>query len=375
MLKFMKLNKLVMVALVALGAVACEKSDKGIDDQSPKSVTINLANVQAGSRSMGDPLEETDKVVLERFQVFFTDGTTLYLGKKADGTAESEHYFESQQGESLDLTPATFHFLPANVSKVIVVGNVDKINVTSGVTKVDELEKELAIETQQEEQIGELSLYGEKGLTEAQVDGEGHMLYTADVEVAPRIARIEIASFTCEFASEATEREYSSFTINHVALNNYYTKTILSTAEVQEDDLKNTVINSGSVEPFFEGLVANGWDNDEFTTPLQLTWDGNKQAVNADGKVLAYNFFPGAKPQIVVKMTGTKNEENAQPAPTFLATLNLKDGNTPIAEFVAGTIYKIDFVFNESDPDQTEKCIDVTVTPVNWSVVTVTPEF
>lgn len=26
-------------------------------------------------------------------------------------------------------------------------------------------------------------------------------------------------------------------------------------------------------------------------------------------------------------------------------------------------------------PDQTEKCIDVTVTPVNWSVVTVTPEF
>lgn len=371
----MKLNKLVMVALVALGAVACEKSDKGIDDQSPKSVTINLANVQAGSRSMGDPLEETDKVVLERFQVFFTDGTTLYLGKKADGTAESEHYFESQQGESLDLTPATFHFLPANVSKVIVVGNVDKINVTSGVTKVDELEKELAIETQQEEQIGELSLYGEKGLTEAQVDGEGHMLYTADVEVAPRIARIEIASFTCEFASEATEREYSSFTINHVALNNYYTKTILSTAEVQEDDLKNTVINSGSVEPFFEGLVANGWDNDEFTTPLQLTWDGNKQAVNADGKVLAYNFFPGAKPQIVVKMTGTKNEENAQPAPTFLATLNLKDGNTPIAEFVAGTIYKIDFVFNESDPDQTEKCIDVTVTPVNWSVVTVTPEF
>ncbi|MEJ8779154.1 MULTISPECIES: hypothetical protein [Butyricimonas] len=370
----MKLNKLVMVALVALGAVACEKSDKGIDDQSPKSVTINLANVQAGSRSMGDPLEETDKVVLERFQVFFTDGTTLYLGKKADGTAESEHYFESQQGESLDLTPATFHFLPANVSKVIVVGNMDKIDVISGVTKVEVLEEELAIETQQEEQIGALSLYGEKGLTEAQVDGEGHMLYTANVEVAPRIARIEIANFTCNFAEAEADREYKAFTINHVALNNYYTKTILSTAEVQEDDLENTVINSGSVEPFFEGL-EDGWNNDKFAAPLELTWDANTKAVGTVDEVLAYNFFPGAKPQIVVRMTGTKNEENAQPAPTFLATLNLKDGNTPIAEFVAGTIYKIDFVFNESDPDQTEKCIDVTVTPVNWSVVTVTPEF
>lgn len=66
----MKLNKLVMVALVALGAVACEKSDKGIDDQSPKSVTINLANVQAGSRSEGKPLTTNDQVVLTRFQVF-----------------------------------------------------------------------------------------------------------------------------------------------------------------------------------------------------------------------------------------------------------------------------------------------------------------
>lgn len=369
MLKFMKLNKLVMVALVALGAVACEKSDKGIDDQSPKSVTINLANVQAGSRSMGDPLEETDKVVLERFQVFFTDGTTLYLGKKADGK-EADHYFATAQG---NLNPETFHFLPANVNQVIVVGNMDKIDVINGETKVEVLEKELAIEIQQEEQIGALSLYGEKVLTKSQdTDKEGHALYTANVEVAPRIARIEIANFTCNFAETEADREYKAFTINHVALNNYYTKATLSTTDAQT--LVGTEINSGSVEPFFEGL-EDGWNNDKFVAPLQLTWDGNKQAVNADGKVLAYNFFPGAKPQIVVKMTGTKNEENAQPAPTFLATLNLKDGNTPIAEFVAGTIYKIDFVFNESDPDQTEKCIDVTVTPVNWSVVTVTPEF
>ena len=70
MLKFMKLNKLVMVALVALGAVACEKSDKGIDDQSPKSVTINLANVQAGSRSMGDPLKKQIRLFLNVFKFF-----------------------------------------------------------------------------------------------------------------------------------------------------------------------------------------------------------------------------------------------------------------------------------------------------------------
>lgn len=368
----MKLNKLVMVALVALGAVACEKSDKGIDDQSPKSVTINLANVQAGSRSMGDPLEETDKVVLERFQVFFTDGTTLYLGKKADGK-EADHYFATAQG---NLNPETFHFLPANVNQVIVVGNMDKIDVINGETKVEVLEKELAIEIQQEEQIGALSLYGEKVLTKSQdTDKEGHALYTANVEVAPRIARIEIANFTCNFAETEADREYKAFTINHVALNNYYTKTILSTAEAQEDDLENTVINSGSVEPFFEGL-EDGWNNDKFAVPLELTWDANTKAVGAVDEVLAYNFFPGAKPQIVVRMTGTKNEENAQPAPTFLVTLNLKDGEgTSIDEFVAGTIYKINFVFNENDPDQTEKCIDVTVTPVNWSVVTVTPEF
>ena len=365
----MKLNKLVMVALVALGAVACEKSDKGIDDQSPKSVTINLANVQAGSRSEGKPLTTNDQVVLTRFQVFFTDGTTLYLGKKANGD-EADHYFATAQG---NINPETFHFLPANVNKVIVVGNIDEIDVTSGETKVEVLEKELAIETQQEEQIEALSLYGEKGLTKQDTDGEGHALYTAEVEVAPRIARIEIANFTCNFAEAEADRQYKAFTIDHVALNNYYMKATLSTTDVEA--LANTEINSGSVEPFFEGL-GNGWNNDKFTTPLGLTWDANTKAVGAAGEVLAYNFFPEVKPQIVVRMTGTKNEVNAQPAPTFLATLNLKDANnTPIAEFVAGTIYKINFVFNENDPDQTEKCIDVTVTPVNWSVVTVTPEF
>ncbi|WP_270543074.1 hypothetical protein [Butyricimonas paravirosa] len=366
----MKLNKLVLVALVALGAVACEKSDKGIDDQSPKSVTINLANVQVGSRSMGTPLTKEDQVVLNRFQVFFTDGTTLYLGKKANGD-EADHYFATAQG---NLSPETFHFLPVNVNKVIVVGNIDEIDVTSGETKIEVLEKELAIETQQEEQIEALSLYGEKGLTKSQnTDKEGHALYTAEVEVAPRIARIEIANFTCNFAEAEVDRQYKAFTIDHVALNNYYTKATLSTTDVQT--LVGTEINSGSVEPFFEGL-GNGWNNNKFPTPLELTWDANTKAVGAADEVLAYNFFPEAKPQIVVRMTGTKNEVNAQPAPTFLATLNLKDANnTPIAEFVAGTIYKINFVFNENDPDQTEKCIDVTVTPVNWSVVAVTPEF
>lgn len=366
----MKLNKLVMVALVALGAVACEKSDKGIDDQSPKSVTINLANVQAGSRSEGKPLTTNDQVVLTRFQVFFTDGTTLYLGKKANGD-EADHYFATAQG---NLNPETFHFLPANVNKVIVVGNINEIDVTDGVTKVEVLEKELAIETQQEGQIDALSLYGEKGLTKQDTDGEGHALYTAEVKVAPRIARIEIANFTCNFAEAEADRQYKAFTIDHVALNNYYTKATLSTTAAQT--LESTGINTGSVEPFFEGL-EDGWNNDKFPTPLELTWDANKKAVGAADEVLAYNFFPGEeKPQIVVRMTGTKNEENADPVPTFLATLNLKDANnTPIAKFVAGTIYQIDFVFNESDPDQTEKCIDVTVTPVNWSVVAVTPEF
>ena len=65
----MKLNKLVMVALVALGAVACEKSDKGIDDQSPKSVTINLANVQALVRR-GNPLRRMIKLFLLVFKFF-----------------------------------------------------------------------------------------------------------------------------------------------------------------------------------------------------------------------------------------------------------------------------------------------------------------
>ena len=77
---------------------SCNKEDEaGTGDNSLKSVTISLANVLSGTRSAipdgeGD-LSETE-INLINYQVFFSDGTNLYRGKKADDPqADAQNFF------------------------------------------------------------------------------------------------------------------------------------------------------------------------------------------------------------------------------------------------------------------------------------------
>ena len=85
----MKLSNLILAAsIVAMTFASCNKEDEaGTGDNSLKSVTISLANVLSGTRSAipdgEEDLTET-KINLINYQVFFSDGTNLYRGKKAD---------------------------------------------------------------------------------------------------------------------------------------------------------------------------------------------------------------------------------------------------------------------------------------------------
>lgn len=83
----MKFSNLILAAsIVAMTFASCNKEDEaGTGDNSLKSVTISLANVLPGTRSAipdgeGD-LSETE-INLINYQVFFSDGTNLYRGKK-----------------------------------------------------------------------------------------------------------------------------------------------------------------------------------------------------------------------------------------------------------------------------------------------------
>ena len=72
-----------MAFAASMTFVACDKNESelgGTDSAAPKSVTINLANVAPATRSAGGDVLTTDNdIQLNSYQIFFTDGTNVYV--------------------------------------------------------------------------------------------------------------------------------------------------------------------------------------------------------------------------------------------------------------------------------------------------------
>lgn len=375
----MKVKSFLLTALAAsMTFVACDNNDNemGQSDNTPKSVSINLPNVFAGTRSAGTPIKDQSQVALTDLQVLFTDGTNLYKGKTTEGT-DATHYF-STKADYDNRGDKVFHFLPHEVNKVIVVGNNGgEISATT----YTELKEELNIQEQQNP--GDLDLYKEADLTSVSGSDEfGHPLYEVNVELEPRVSRIEIGSFKYKEPSEGGERLYKSIEVQQVMINNYFKKADLQEGTASE--VAKEEITVGSVFALFEN--ANGWYSDKFeqtetpTTQLPLvTLNETAQFEHAyaqENVRPAYHFFPKDNliatenhPQVLVKMIGEK--ANGTKVPLYLVANKF----TPAVDQNMAVIYVMDFEFDDNDLKNPQKCVEVTVDVKNWQVVPVTPDF
>ena len=93
----------------------------------------------------------------------------------------------------------------------------------------------------------------------------------------------------------------------------------------------------------------------------------------------AYNVFPGALPQFLMQLTGA---EGGVESPLYLMTsaLKVKNANNEMValtaeDITAGNVYRMAMKFDDSNLQNPEKCIEVSITVDEWVVVAVTPEF
>lgn len=383
----MKVKSFLLTALAAsMTFVACDNNDNemGQLDNTPKSVSINLPNViSALTRSAGQEIADATDVSLTDLQVFFTDGQNLVKGKTAEGT-DATHYFSSKN-EFDNRADAVFHFLPAAVNKVIVVGN---IGAESNENTYAGLQEDLAIADEQNAE--DLFLYKEVELTtSASFDSEGHPLYEVDVELEPRVARIEVGSFEYAAIDANTSRKYTSIEIDQIMLNNYYQVADNQTGVVSGSvNLAKSEITASTVFGIFEEAAnaAPVWYSDVFSADADPTTVLPVVTLNEAGSYIhiyekgnvrpAYHFFPNATniattdhPQVVVKLIGTDASGNK--TPLYLAT----NVFNPAVTTEMAKIYVLDFEFNDNDLGNPEKCVNVTVTVKKWDVEAVTPEF
>lgn len=355
-------NFFMMLAMVAFVATSCSKDDapQNKTASSQKSVKFSLENV-ISTRGVDAMIPSSTRVVLNDCQVFFVGGDgSLYTGKNSDGSADATQYFTTAPTGTL-----AFHFLPAAVQKVVVVGNYgSKIN-PANLNAI----KAIATEASAQQNDDNLLVYGEATLVAMTDDGHGNT-YKAEVSVKPLVSRIEVGGFICDFSDQPL---YDQVDITMLALNNYYgNATIGGTLS----NYSSTAITTSSAYPFFNNTTAPAYSKDVINnvslTPTTPSVDFNTT------DYLFYHTFAGQVPQLVVRVAGYKGGAEY---PLYLATNSFYDGSNKIESFVAGKVYRMKFngknrfAFDDTDLNQPEKCVSVSIEADEWVIVNVTPEF
>ena len=390
----MKATKLMLAACVAAVAlVSCNKEDHApVLSGDLKSVQISLGNLTLKSES--DFVEAGTKAQLNNFKIFLTDGKDLYeAGTSGDITPT--YYYDSQS--SALPTDVAIHLVPAEVNKVVVVGNVGSADWGNDLSNYAAL-KAKTISIDDEYDVTDLTLFGESGLTAKSTtenhDGSTFNVYSATVNLAPKVARIEYNGFAVLF--NTTTPKYDKIVVKQVAIDNYYSEAALDPTVAATTLVQRVADNDDATIFSFFG------DNASVTSP---TW--YYDILPADDVVLArpvsgdtanddmaasraYHFFPVAdsQPTLYIQLDVYPTGESTA-LPSYLYTKSLKsaaDLSGDGVDFQPGYIYRMNFAatsgagdgdipFKEDDLENLDRCVEISVDVIPWTVVTVYPEF
>lgn len=372
----MKHTKLMLSALVAVMAlVSCNKEETIPVEDRLKTVEVSLENVIM-TRSESVNIEHGTKVAVNKFKLFLTDASgNLYVGKDAAGNDIVPVFDGTDMSKEI-----TFHFVDPKCTKVIAVANFAGDDIA-----LSDLDGNLQIDAQQD--AGNLTLYAEAVLVrdaggKVHNDTSGEVtyespVYVADLQLAPRVARFEVNGFSVGF--DAENPEFQKIEFMQIAFQNYYPATRLDTG-AESGGLVNHMTDLNHQGNTFTWLndtekpAAWYWDNiDVVCTPDAPT------ASNASN--LAYHMFANAAaPTLVIKLLA-----DDQPAYLWSKSIRDKDGNE-ITDFKEGYIYRMDagtvtgkgdgnIPVDPGDIDPVDRCLEITVEVIPWTVVLVYPEF
>ena len=384
----MKTLKFMCAALVAAMTLAsCQKEQEVVPESKVlKSVEVKLNNVAPVTRAIGGLNEslEGKNIQLNSLQFFFSDGTTLYEAKDAEGN-KADVYFDAAELAALNGNiSAKFHFLPAAVKKVLVVGNHTEMIVTTETS----LDKELEIINYQD--VTKFPLYAEGTLGVAQSNthnnGEyGHLsnVYTVNLDVYPHVARFEITGVGCTFPLNSGK----IVKVVSMAFADFYDKCDFRTGN--SHTLRSVQLNQQDIFNYFQNQMSTlKWNNDFFNGENGQPNAGNShplvELTTANSFVktdIAYNFFcKGApSPLLLLNVIEYENQqafEKGNGTPGYLHTNVYRlNSSEPVTTFEPGKIYRMEIRFNEDDLQHQERCLDINLKVAEWIVINVTPEF
>lgn len=381
----MRLNKFLMFSAAALAFTACSNDEdaqmQNPNDNLPKKVTLSISNLQApkdGTRALAPELAEGQVALKEAYVLFFDNG-----GNVVEVSDENK---AKQQLNIQDIAdnPVTFESLPKEVQRVGVFANyttagVDIKNATS-LTQLRGVNLNLA----NQQDVNDIYMAGAQQLGAAETTG-GVNFYKVNVAINPYVSRLEIDGFNCtNFVTSAGDLHYTNIKVEQIAMNGYYKfKPVGGSPDGQQ-----TVTDQNKFIDFLSQGAEENPEADEFYKPA-FTFDNvnnvalteTAPSVDLDGQAYGYNFFNTTQaigypiPGLLVgmrvsseQMTGEKN--------VYLQVNSYNIGGNVINTSEAGKIYRMTMAFTADNLQQyATKDVEVTVTPADWVVVPVTPNY
>lgn len=403
------MKKIFIVAMALAAFVSCSKDDEDVALTSgKKAIAIEILNAKNATRASLDAGntvagEEKPCAKFDELQVLFANNTGVIIENYKLNAGE-EVTVANQDGKSY-----MFHGVDQSVTQVAVArwSSSDNITIKNGETNISTL-LELAtnLEKNANRAIENIALYGvDNSLTEttethtgSPVTGNAHAkeettykVYTAEIEVAPRFARVEISSISCTDLGDENKngvadlvtgydemvlgnfsftKDGHTYTLNAINGNKWYGTHKYVTGKDTDGNKIWAVTPADKVVR--ESKPATGvwsWnvkeDSDWAEMNLALTVDA------ADYKVQVQNRN--------LKIANLEyNGDETDPTTHGFTETTVDNGKKYYLDtYKKNHIYQLSIPFSEKNLDKVNEdmCVKVKVTIVDWVVVPVKPVF
>lgn len=390
--------KKLFVAVLAIAALAaCNKdNDMKFIESNKKAVSIVIANGVSDTRALGEvPAFDTndgatgtieDKAVAgacastEQLVVLFANSANTVVEAWKFADADASTYDGDDSVATGENYAYLFHNISESVTQVAVVRTTETTHVGKNLSVYQQAAAN--VDALENVDLATIPLYGNSGLTANGTctvptdhnTSYTYNLYTAEIDVVPTIARVEIVGFACDGGTAADGIELGTIT-GQIAegqpLTGGYDSLNLEKIEWgAAKEYKYTFAEDQTLLGVYAGGVTDG----KYNTRDRVDWTAGVD------KVIAWNIDPTAAvptidaSEMVVTMHANRIDN---PIPANNNTKTLSIGFDGITSFEPGKIYRMDVHFGENNLDESNEaiCVEVEVEIANWVVVEVTPVF
>ena len=410
------MKKIFIVAMALAAFVSCSKDD-GVKQlqSSKKAVAITIANGStetraatvttpvAADKTAGGIATIQDQAVEDACA---NVNELVVLFANANGTVEEAYTFP--QGQTVgqdDKYTYRWHNVSESVTQVAVVRDINENGVANVDTKdyegknISEYKaKAEDVDAMENIDITKIDLYvsstlepnGDCTIKDTHTNTEWtYKLYTADVTIAPAIARVEITGIACDVET-CSATDHTTAHVSHVLggttlaaangklVSGGYDELALGKLTWGGNDEYKFDLTGNTLKGIYKGNKAENYKTARtpvWYTPTEVVAEGETADGTADA--IVWNINPSAKvPQIgndpmVIEMVASAYDYTVVNTKKYLSI-----GFKNVTKFDPGNIYrfKINFGENNLDASNEEICVEVKVTIQPWKVVTVQPE-